>query len=113
MANDRGVTWLDHRLAELLRDMMVDLGNQVGELQKYADEKVFDKSGFDVGFDLFGKHIPCALAPLGDVMDTLSGAMDDATVAFTNHWDGMIHGVEVATGLLVEADTPIQRKDRP
>lgn len=50
------------------------VGGQAGDVETYAREQVFDKSGFD--YDL------CVLKPLADMMDTLGDVFGDLRGTF-------------------------------
>lgn len=60
---------------------------QAAEVEKYAKEQVFDKSGFDYRL--------CVLQPLADMMDTLGDVFTDLRTTFEGRWDTLTEALEM------------------
>jgi hypothetical protein len=69
---------------------------QAGEVETYAKEQVFDRSGFD--YDL------CVLKPLADMMTTLGGTFGDLRTTFDSRWDDLVAALEKSVNDLADAD---------
>jgi hypothetical protein len=72
------------------------VGAQAGEVETYAREQVFDKSGFDYPL--------CVLQPLADMMDTLGGTFGDLRGTFDTRWEALISALAVSAKEIEETD---------
>lgn len=72
------------------------VGAQAGDVETYAREQVFDKSGFD--YDL------CVLKPLADMMDTLGGVFGDLRETFDSRYDALVAALAVSAKEIEETD---------
>ena len=63
------------------------VGAQAGDVETYAREQVFDRSGFD--YDL------CVLKPLADMMDTLGDVFGDLRETFDTRWEALVAVKEI------------------
>jgi hypothetical protein len=72
------------------------VGAQAGEVETYAREQVFDKSGFD--YDL------CVLKPLADMMDTLGGVFGDVRGTFDSRWEALVSALAVSAKEIEQTD---------
>ncbi|EON25621.1 MULTISPECIES: hypothetical protein [Nocardioides] len=71
-------------------------GDQAREIEKYAKDQVFDKSGFD--YDL------CVLKPLADMMDTCGELFGDLRETFDERWEALVASLAVSAKEIEEAD---------
>ena len=72
------------------------VGAQAGDVETYAKEQVFDKSGFD--YDL------CVLKPLADMMDTLGGVFGDMRTTFDGRYEALVAALAVSAKEIEETD---------
>lgn len=72
------------------------VGAQAGDVEAYAREQVFDKSGFD--YDL------CVLKPLADMMDSLGGVFGDVRGTFDARWEALVSGLAIAAKEIEQTD---------
>lgn len=72
------------------------VGAQAGDVEAYAREQVFDKSGFD--YDL------CVLKPLADMMDTLGGMFGDVRETFDSRWEALVAALAIAAQEIEDTD---------
>lgn len=69
---------------------------QAGDVESYAREQVFDKSGFD--YDL------CVLKPLADMMDTLGDTFGSLRETFDSRFDALVAALAVSAKEIEETD---------
>ena len=72
------------------------VGDQAADVETYAKEQVFDKSGFD--YDL------CVLKPLADMMDTLGDVFGDLRSTFDTRWESLVTALAVSAKEVEETD---------
>lgn len=72
------------------------VGAQAGEVESYARQQVFDKSGFD--YDL------CVLQPLADMMDTLGDVFGDLRSTFDERWEALVAALAVTAKEIEQTD---------
>lgn len=81
---------------EKLFEDLEKVGAQAGDVESYARDQVFDKSGFD--YDL------CVLKPLADMMDTLGGVFGDLRETFDGRWEALVAALAVSAKEIEETD---------
>ena len=72
------------------------VGGQAADVEKYAREEVFNRSGFD--YDL------CVLKPLADMMDTLGDAFGDLRATFDERWAALIASLALTAEEIQQTD---------
>lgn len=81
---------------EKLFEDLEKVGAQAKDVETYAREQVFDKSGFD--YDL------CVLKPLADMMESLGGMFGDLRTTFDTRWEALVAALAVAAKEIEESD---------
>jgi hypothetical protein len=81
---------------EKLFEDIEKVGAQAGDVETYAREQVFDRSGFD--YDL------CVLKPLADMMDTLGDVFGDLRETFDTRWEALVAALAVSAKEIEETD---------
>lgn len=87
------ITW--GNLKKYFEDLETVAG-QAGDVEKYAKEQVFDKSGF--AYDL------CVLKPLADMMDELGGVFGDLRDTFDKRWESLVAALALTADEIQQAD---------
>lgn len=75
---------------------MEKVGAQSAEIEKYAVDEVFNKTGFDYSL--------CALQPLADVMDELAEAVRSLRTTFDGYWVELTAALAIAAKEFEAAD---------
>lgn len=76
---------------------MEKVGAQSAEIEKYATDEVFNKTGFDYSL--------CALQPLADVMDDLADVVRDLRKTVDTHWEGLTAALALAAKEFEQTDS--------
>ncbi len=62
------------------------VGGQAADVETYAREQVFNRSGFDYPL--------CVLKPLADAMDTMGDVFGDLRTTFDSRWVDLVSALE-------------------
>lgn len=81
---------------EKLFEDLEKVGAQAGDVETYAREQVFDKSGFDYSL--------CVLQPLADMMDTLGDVFGDLRTTFDSRWEALVSALAVSAKEIEQTD---------
>lgn len=72
------------------------VGGQAADVETYAKNQVFDKSGF--------AYRLCVLQPLADMMDTLGDVFGDLRTTFDSRWEGLVTALALAAEDIEKVD---------
>lgn len=73
-----------------------EVGAQAKQVEQYAVDQVFNKSGFDYWL--------CVLQPLADAMGTCDGVFTDLRTTFDDRWEELLTALSVAAEEFEAAD---------